>query len=112
MEQAIAPGPGLVLVLTTLDEHADAVTLAKKLVDEHLAACVNVLPAMVSIYRWKGAVESAREQQLVIKTTAERVADLKLRLAVLHPYEVPEILVVPVLETSTSYGAWLSEAVR
>jgi|CXWL01.1.fsa_nt_gi periplasmic divalent cation tolerance protein len=102
--------PAIVLVLTTLGENADARALAQTLVTERLAACVNVLPLMFSVYRWKGTVESDREQQLVIKTSSERLGALKARLADLHPYEVPELLVVPVLETALSYRAWLLDA--
>jgi len=104
--------PAAVLVLTTLDAEADASSFAQTLVSERLAACVNVLPAMSSVYRWKGAVESAREQQLVIKTTAERIEAVKARLLELHPYEVPELLIVPVSGGSEPYLSWLSESVR
>ena len=104
-------GTEIVLVLTTLDERADAPAFARTLVTECLAACVNVLPAMLSIYRWKGAVESASEQQLVIKTSSDRLEALKARLSELHPYEVPEILVVAVNDAAPSYLAWLADAV-
>ena len=84
----------LILVLTTLGADADAAALARTLVDERLAACVNVLPVMTSIYRWKGSVEQDREQQLLIKTTAGRVVALAARLRGLHPYELPEFIVL------------------
>ena len=101
----------IVLVLTTLDERADAASFAGTLVTERLAACVNVLPAMRSIYRWKGSVESASEQQLVIKTSSDRLEALTARLSELHPYEVPEILVVAVRDAAPNYRAWLTDAV-
>ncbi len=101
----------LILVLTTLEADADATSLAQTLVDERLAACVNVLPPMLSIYRWKGAVEQAREQQLIIKTSADRLDALKARLAELHPYEVPEVVVIDA-DGAASYEAWLEDAVR
>lgn len=99
-----------VIVLTTLGADADAATLARTLVDERLAACVNVLPPMISIYRWKGSVEQEREQQLVIKTSADRVAPLETRLRALHPYEVPELLVIDASGGAGAYLAWIEES--
>jgi len=101
----------LILVLTTLGADADAAALARTLVDERLAACVNVLPVMTSIYRWQGRVEEAREQQLLMKTAAGRVAALAARLRELHPYEVPEFLVLRVSEGSDAYLRWIRDSV-
>ena len=101
----------MVIVLTTIGADADATTIARALVDERLAACVNVLPAMMSVYRWKGTVERDREQQIVIKTTAERVAALEARLRQLHPYELPEFLVLPASGGSTAYLEWVRASV-
>lgn len=98
------------IVLTTVPADLDADALATTIVEERLAACVNLLPAMSSIYRWQGAVEAARERQLVIKTTRGRVEALQQRIAELHPYDVPEMLVLPVLEASAAYGAWLRDS--
>jgi periplasmic divalent cation tolerance protein len=103
---------GAAIVLTTLGADADAGRLARTLVDEQLAACVNVLPPMSSVYRWKGKVEEDREQQLVIKTAAHRIPALEARLRELHPYEVPEFLVLRVDEGSDAYLAWLLDSVR
>ena len=100
------------IVLTTLGAPAEAAAFARVLVDERLAACVNVLPAMTSVYRWKGAIEEDREQQLVIKTTSDRVEALEARFHELHPYEVPEFLVVEVTGGSPAYLAWLGESVQ
>lgn len=100
------------LVLTTLGAGADVVALARTLVEERLAACVNVLPPMTSVYRWKDTVEQDREQQIVIKTTADRVAALEARLRALHPYEVPEFLVIPVAGGSEAYLQWVGESVE
>ena len=104
--------PRIVLVLTTLGADVDAAALAQTLVDERLAACVNVLPVMMSVYRWKGTIETDREQQLVIKTTAAHVGALEARLRALHPYEVPEFLVVPVDGASDAYRDWLLGSVE
>jgi periplasmic divalent cation tolerance protein len=103
--------PSITLVLTTLEPGADATAFAQTLVAERLAACVSVLPGMRSVYRWKGTVESADEQLLVIKTADDRLEALEARVRELHSYEVPEFLVVPVKGASQSYIAWLLESV-
>lgn len=108
---AAAPGSDAVIVLTTLAADVDACALARTLVAERLAACVNVLPAMMSVYRWQGRVEEEREQQLVIKTAANRVPALAARLGELHPYELPEFLVLSVAEGSDAYLRWIRESV-
>jgi periplasmic divalent cation tolerance protein len=99
----------VVLILTTLGADADASSLAQTLVEEHLAACVNVLAPMMSTYRWKGAIEQDREQQLVIKTTSARVPALEARVRDLHPYELPEFLVLRVSAGSEAYLRWVGE---
>lgn len=101
-----------VVVLTTVGADADAVGLGRTLVDERLAACVNILPVMTSVYRWKGRVEQDREQQIVIKTTPGALPALEARLRELHPYEVPEFLVLPVTDGSDAYLRWLGDSVR
>ena len=101
----------LVLVLTTLPASHDAAAFARTLVEERLAACVNLLPPMSSCYRWEGRVQEDTERQLVIKTTRARVGSLQHRVAALHPYDVPEWLVVPVADASKAYAAWLRESV-
>ena len=101
-----------VLVLTTFPADGDAEALARTLVTERLAACVNVLPPMLSIYMWKGAVEGASERQLVIKTTAAKIAELQARLKGLHPYEVPEFLVLPIVDGSHDYLSWVTDNTR
>jgi periplasmic divalent cation tolerance protein len=101
----------LVLVLTTLGADADAAALARTLVEERLAACVNVLPAMTSIYRWQGSVDQEREQQLLIKTAADRVEALAARLRELHPYELPEFIVLDA-EASPAYAEWIDDSTR
>ena len=100
----------VVIVLTTLSANADATPFARALVTDGLAACVNVLPPMTSIYRWKGSIEEDSEQQLLIKTTADRVAALQARFNEVHPYEVAEFLVLPVSEGSPAYLRWLAES--
>lgn len=97
-------------MLTTLAADADAAALARTLVEERLAACVNVLPVMASTYRWKDGIEHDREQQIVMKTVAHRLPDLEARLRQLHPYEIPELLVLQVTG-SEPYLAWLRDSV-
>lgn len=98
------------LVLTTFPADGDAGAFATTLVDERLAACVNVLPAMQSVYRWKGSVETASERQVLIKTKAANVAALEVRVKELHPYEVPEFLVLTIDAGSPGYLSWLADS--
>lgn len=101
----------VVMVLTTLDADADVERFARQLVEERLAACVSVLAPMVSVYRWHGVLEQARERQLLIKTTEERVAALQARFRSLHPYELPECLVIPTIGGSSAYLSWIADGV-
>ena len=113
MDKPIPPAdPRCHLVITTLPDREAAQAIARTLVEERLAACVNVLPAMTSVYRWKGQVEQDREQQLVIKTTADRLPSLEARIRELHTYELPEFLVIATDEGAAAYLAWVDEAVR
>jgi periplasmic divalent cation tolerance protein len=100
-----------VLVLTTLPAAHDAAALAHTLVDERLAACVNVLPEMRSVYRWQVAVEVETERQVLIKTSRERAAALERRLRDLHPYDVPEFIVLEIVDGSAAYLGWIAESV-
>lgn len=95
----------LTLVLTTMPDDRRADELAKTLVEEHLAACVNVHGPMRSTYRWKGRIECEPERQIVIKTTRTRLPDLEARLRALHPYELPEFIIVEA-DASPSYLEW------
>jgi periplasmic divalent cation tolerance protein len=105
------PASTVSIVLTTLGADADAAAIARTLIDERLAACVNILPPMVSVYRWQGNVEQDREQQIVIKTAADRVAALQARLSQLHPYDLPEFLVLDA-SSSEAYLAWVRESAK
>ena len=102
---------GAVIVLTTLGVGADAAALARTLVAERLAACVNLLPVMTSVYRWESRVEEEQERQLVIKTAESRVTALVERLRTLHPYAVPELLVVQASDGSEQYLRWIRDSV-
>lgn len=96
------------LVLSNAPDAATARQLAETLVTERLAACVNLLPPCESIYRWQGRVEQASETPLLIKTTPAAWPALAARLAELHPYEVPEILAVPVTAGFGPYLSWVA----
>jgi periplasmic divalent cation tolerance protein len=100
----------VIIVLTTLPAEADAEAFAEALVAERLAACVGVGGPMTSVYTWQGAVERARERQVVIKTVWARLPLIEARLASLHPYEVPELLALPVAEGGAAYLAWVRES--
>ena len=102
----------IVLVLTTIPTAERGEAVARALVDERLAACVNILPPMTSFYRWKGAVERDAECQLVIKTTRDRVTAIGARLREVHAYELPELLVVPVEGGGEDYLDWVKVATR
>ncbi len=99
-----------VLVWTTIGNTADGRGMASILVTERLAACVNVLPEMESIYRWRGQIETDHERQLVMKTTAARVPALRARVHDLHGYEVPEFIVLPIVGGSDAYLNWIRES--
>jgi len=99
-----------VIVLTTVGAGFDARPMARELIDQRLAACVNIVPGVTSIYRWQGRVDEEGEQILVIKTVDANIGELRDALFARHPYEVPEFVVLPVTATSEAYGAWLLES--
>src|SRR3712207_1081566 len=99
-----------IVVLTTFPADGDVETFASTLIQERLAACVNVLPNVRSIYIWQGKVERADERQLLIKTQTDRLHELETRLKALHRYEIPEFVVLPVLDGSREYLAWLAQS--
>lgn len=98
------------LVLTNLPDAAAAHALANHLVGQRLAACVNILAPCRSVYRWQGAVEDAAEVPLLIKTTTARYAELEAAIRGNHPYELPEIVAVPVAHGLPGYLAWVAAA--
>jgi len=99
------------LILSTVDSEAAARALATGLVEDHLAACVTIVPGVQSVYRWQGAVESAGEWLLLIKTGATQVEPLLAALAERHPYDVPEGLVLDVSDGLPDYLAWVADSV-
>ncbi len=102
---------GPVAVLSTVGRAEDAERIAAALVERRLAACVNVLPGLRSVYRWKGAVEREDEVLLLIKTRGERLEDLRQALVALHPYELPEIVAFAITAGHAPYLDWITENV-
>lgn len=99
---------GIVILVTTGSE-AEAETIARALVEERLAACVNILPPVRSIYRWEGKVADDREWLLIIKTQGQRFAAVEEKIKALHSYQVPEVIALPIVQGSTPYLHWLAE---
>jgi periplasmic divalent cation tolerance protein len=97
----------VLVVLTNLPNRDSALRLARALVEQRLAACVNVMAECTSVYRWKGAIESATETPVLIKTPASRYAALEQAVRQLHPYELPEIVALPVEAGLPAYLAWV-----
>ena len=100
-----------IVVLATCAGEEEAVRIARRLVEKRLAACVNVHGAMRSIYRWQGQVECDPERQVVIKTARGRLSALEARLRALHPYEMPEFVVLSAEAGSAAYLAWVAAEV-
>lgn len=101
-----------ILVISTCATEADAERLARALLDTRLAACVNVVPGLRSFYRWKGEIESEAEFMLIIKTSRDLFPALRAEIEKLHPYEVPELLAMPVLAGAENYLSWLQANLR
>ena len=99
-----------VVAWTTLPPEADAAALAHTLVEEQLAACVTIVGAIHSVYRWQGSVEASDEQLLMIKTASRRVNALRDRIVDLHPYDTPEFIVTMVLDGHPDYLRWIVDS--
>ncbi len=100
------------IVLSTLPDRAGALALAGALIERRLAACVTVLAECTSVYRWQGKVETAAEVPILIKTTVERYAALEQAIRELHPYELPEIVAVPIRGGLPGYLQWVADETR
>ena len=101
-----------IVVFMTVASADEARRIAKELVDQHLAACVQILPAIESVYRWKDEVQRETEILILAKTTAARFDDLEKAVRAMHSYDTPEIVAVPVSKISEPYREWLIENVR
>ncbi|AQU68829.1 divalent-cation tolerance protein CutA [Streptomyces niveus] len=102
-------GPEFLTVLTTTDSAAKAEALARGAVEARLAACAQISAPVTSVYRWQGAIETAEEWQVLLKTTAARYGALEAHLTAAHDYDTPEILAFPVVRGSAPYLAWLAD---
>jgi periplasmic divalent cation tolerance protein len=98
-----------IVVLITAQNREEAIRLADMLVGAHLAACVQILPEMESVYRWQGAIERQPEVLLLAKTTKRRFMELEREVRALHSYDVPEIVTLPIVAGSAPYLKWLDE---
>jgi periplasmic divalent cation tolerance protein len=105
MEEAI-------VVLTNLPDKQSAHMLARRLVELKLAACVNILPSVQSIYRWQGEIEEANEITIMIKTTQVRYAEVESTIKANHPYQVPEIIAMPIVQGLSAYLDWVTEETK
>jgi len=101
-----------VIVLTTVGADFNVRAIANELVQRRLVACVNIIEGVHSIYAWEGRVTEDREQMMVMKTADVRVDELREALFALHPYEVPEFVVLPIASISDAYSSWLLAAVE
>jgi periplasmic divalent cation tolerance protein len=95
------------IVMTTLPDLETSKRLAELLVRRRFAACVNILPAMTSVYEWKGKLETGQEHMLLIKTRSGRYRDIEMEILNAHPYELPEIITIPIQSGLSSYLHWL-----
>ncbi len=95
-------------VITNCPDEETANAIALAIVEEKLAACVNILPRVQSIYRWQGSVEASAEIPLLIKTTADNSPALEARITTLHPYDVPEIIALPIARGLPAYLNWVA----
>lgn len=102
----------VILVMTTLPNIGDANVLAEQLVERKLAACVNLLPAVQSVYLWEGVLEHASEVAMVIKTTTERYSELQEFIKTAHPYALPEIIAIPLVSGLPAYLEWIGAATQ
>lgn len=98
----------VLLVLTNTPDEACAHSIARALVEQKLAACVNVFPGVRSVYRWQGNIEQASEVTLLIKSTQDRYAELEAAIKAAHPYDVPEIIAMPVVAGLPGYLGWVA----
>ncbi len=100
------------LVLCTCPNQEIATTIAENIVAQHLAACINIVPAIKSVYHWQGNVESAEESLMLIKTHQQKFSSLQNTISTMHPYEVPEIISLDISEGLPKYLDWLTSSIR
>lgn len=104
-------GGSVVVVLTTGPDRETLMEIGRKVVEDRLAACVNILDGVLSVYRWEGRIEEEPEAMAILKTSEARLSELEAVVRKLHPYSEPEFLVLPVSSGSTGYLAWVMDSV-
>lgn len=100
------------LVLCTCPDHSVAKRIAEVLVSRHLAACVNIIPGITSVYFWKGKMENEQEQLMLIKTASSHYTEVERCIVEQHPYELPEVIAVPLRQGSEQYLAWIRQCLN
>ena len=101
--------PGAILILTQMPDRASAQSLARSLVEARLAACISIGAPVESLYHWHGQIETTQEVPLVVKTRADRYRAVEAAIKARHPYELPEILAVPVVDGLSRYVEWIAD---
>jgi periplasmic divalent cation tolerance protein len=101
---------GIAIVMSTAGSKSEATRIGRELVERRLAACVNVLPNVVSIYRWEGSVQTDSEWLLLVKTRANRFNDVRSAIVELHSYELPEIVMIEPSRVDPAYRAWIDDS--
>lgn len=101
-----------ILVLCSCPDQEIATTIAENIVAQHLAACINIIPGIKSIYHWQGNVESAEESLMLIKTHQQKLSSLQNTITTMHPYEVPEIISLDISEGLPKYLQWIASSIR
>lgn len=100
------------LILCTCPNQNSAEIIAKYLVSKHLAACVNIMPSLTSIYEWQGEIETAQEHLLIIKSQQQQFTAIEAAIKVIHPYQIPEIIAVAIEQGSAEYLKWIDSCLR
>ena len=111
-QSAIRNPNSAIVVITTTETFEQAEKIAQVLLETELAACVQILPPITSVYRWQGQIEKAAEHLLLIKTLRTSYAPVEAAIKASHPYQTPEIIAVPIEAGSEDYLAWLAQAVK
>lgn len=100
-----------ILIVTNFPEKKQAMAFANKIIDDRLAACINILDACISVYSWQGKTESAEEIPVLIKTQKQHYAKIEQAIKTMHPYELPEIIIVPITGGLPAYLQWISQTI-
>lgn len=107
VQKDAAQAPAVVLVYATYPSREAAIAAGHSLVEAHLAACINIIPSMTSVYRWNGAIETAEETVLIAKLPASNAGAVVAAIVAKHPYDTPAVLVIPVVAGAPDYLAWI-----